>query len=59
MKWLLFLGYIIEVKEILSNSEKIIAIQNILLSKNITQLCSFLELAKYYRRFIQEFSTIA
>ena len=59
MKWLLFLGYIIEVKGISPDPEKIIAVQNILLPTNVTQLWSFLGLAGYYRRFIKGFSSIA
>ena len=59
MKWLPFLGHIIEAKGISLDPEKIIAIQNIWPPKNITQLCSFLGLAKYYQRFIQGFSAIA
>ena len=59
MKRLLFLGHIIEAKGISPDPEKIIAVQNILLSKNVTQLHLFLELAEYYRRFIQGFSAIA
>ena len=59
MKWLPFLGHIIEAKEISPDLEKIIAIQNILPPKNITQLRSFLGLTGYYQRFIQGFSAIA
>ena len=56
---IIFLGHVIEAKRISLDSEKIIAIQNILLPKNVTQLRSFLGLARYYRRFIQRFSAIA
>ena len=59
MKWLPFLGHVIEAKGISPDPEKIIAIQNILPPKNVTQLWSFLGLAGYYRRFIQGFSAIA
>ena len=59
MKWLPFLGHVIEAKGISPDPEKIIAVQNILPPKNVTQLCSFLGLAGYYRRFIQGFSAIA
>ena len=59
MKWLPFLGHIIEAKRILTDPEKIIAVQNILSPKNVTQLRSFLGLAEYYRKFIQGFSAIA
>ena len=52
MKRLPFLGHVIEAKGILPDPEKIIAVQNILPPKNVTQLCSFLGLAGYYRRFI-------
>ena len=59
MKRLSFLGYIIEAKEISPDSEKIIAVQNIWPPKNVNQLCSFLGLARYYRRFIKGFLAIA
>ena len=59
MKWLPFLRHVIEAKGISPDPEKIIAIQNILPPKNIIQLYSFLELARYYKRFIQKFSAIA
>ena len=59
MKWLPFLGHIIEAKGISPDPEKIIAVQNIWPPKNVTQLCSFLGLARYYRRFIKGFSAIA
>src|SRR5205085_5803416 len=58
IKQLPFLEHIIEAKGILSDSEKIIAVQNSLPSKNVTQLHSFLGLARYYRKFIQGFSAI-
>ena len=59
MKRLLFLGHIIEAKRILPDPEKIIAVQNILPPTNVTQLWLFLGLARYYRRFIKGFSSIA
>ena len=59
MKRLPFLGHVIEAKGISPDPEKIIAVQNILPPKNVTQLRSFLGLAGYYRRFIQGFSAIA
>ena len=59
MKWLSFLGHIIEAKGISPDLEKIIAVQNIVPPKNVTQLRSFLGLAGYYRRFIKGFSAIA
>ena len=52
MKRLPFLGHVIEAKGISPDLEKIIAVQNILPPKNVTQLCSFLGFAGYYRRFI-------
>ncbi|CAG8804191.1 31762_t:CDS:2, partial [Gigaspora margarita] len=41
------------------DSTKLEAVQKIQLSQNITQLRLFLELARYYRQFIQNFSAIA
>ena len=49
MKRLPFLGHVIEAKRISPDPEKIIAIQNILPPKNVTQLRSFLGLAEYYK----------
>ena len=59
MKRLSFLGYIIEAKGILPDPEKIIAVQNIQPPRSITQIRSFLELTRYYRKFIKNFSEIA
>ena len=59
MQWLPFLGHIIAPSGIAPDPTKIEAIQKIQLPQNITQLRSFLGLARYYWQFIQNFSAIA
>ena len=53
------LDHMIAPSGIAPNPTKIEAVQKIQLPQNITQLCSFLGLAGYYRQFIQHFSAIA
>jgi len=50
------LGYIISFNKIAMNPDKIIAIQNFLEPKNVKQLQSFLGLANYYSKFINNFA---
>ena len=59
MQSLPFLGHIISANGIAPDPQKIEAVHNIQPSKNVTQLRLFLGLARYYRQFIQNFSSIA
>ncbi|KAI3773700.1 hypothetical protein L1987_48230 [Smallanthus sonchifolius] len=53
-----FLGHIINADGIQVDPVKIEAISKWEIPKSPTEVCSFLELAGYYRRFIQDFSRI-
>src|SRR6185295_5014866 len=59
MQSLPFLGHIISANGIAPDPQKIEAVHNIQPPKNVTQLRSFLGLARYYRQFIWNFSSIA
>ncbi|KAE8687190.1 Detected protein of unknown function [Hibiscus syriacus] len=54
-----FLGHIISARGIQVDPSKIEAIVNWKRPKNISEICSFLGLAGYYRRFVEGFSIIA
>ena len=52
----LFLGYILSAKGISVNPEKVEKVKTWPVLKNIKEVQSFLELASYYRRFIDKFA---
>ncbi|XP_073137474.1 uncharacterized mitochondrial protein AtMg00860-like [Henckelia pumila] len=54
-----FLGHIVSAKGIVVDPSKVEAVRNWVAPKNATEIRSFLVLAGYYRRFIQDFSKIA
>ena len=54
----IFLGHVVFENDIFVDSRKVEAIVNLERSKNITEIRSFLGLARYYRRFMEHFSLI-
>ena len=53
-----FLGYVVTKDDILVDLEKVDAVANWRRPKTVTEIRSFLGLASYYRRFIEEFFKI-
>jgi hypothetical protein len=54
-----FLGHVLSTKGVVVDPSKIEAVSKWQSSKFVTQIYSFLGLAEYYRRFIENFSKIA
>ena len=54
-----FLGHVVSKEEIHMDPSKIKAIENWSAPRTPTEICQFLDLTGYYRRFIQNFSEIA
>jgi len=54
-----FLGHIVSKEGIYVDSQKIKAVTQWPIPKNITEVRSFLGLAGYYRKFVRDFSRIA
>ena len=54
-----FLGHVISVEGVSVDPQKIEAVVNWKPPKNVSEVISFLGLAGYYRKFVEEFSRIA
>jgi hypothetical protein len=54
-----FLGHVLSADGVAVDPAKVTAVQNWQAPKSVTQIRSFLGLAGYYRRFIENFSKIA
>ena len=54
-----FLGHVVNKEGISCDPEKLQAIRDWPIPRNVRDVCSFLGIASYYRKFITGFSTIA
>ena len=54
-----FLGHVIDSQGLQVDPSKIVAVKDWATPTNPTEICQFLGLAGYYRRFIEGFSKIA
>jgi hypothetical protein len=59
MEEVAFLGHVLSAKGVAVDPSKIEEVSNWQSPKSVTEICSFLGLAEYYRRFIENFSKIA
>ena len=59
MEEILFLGHIVSKEGVKPDPSKIKAIQDWEPPRNVTKIWSFLGLARDYRRFVKDFSTVA
>ncbi|GBG85719.1 hypothetical protein CBR_g40447 [Chara braunii] len=55
----LYLGHVLDGDNVKPEDSKIVAIRDWPTPRTLTELCSFLGLANYYRKFVRKFSTIA
>ena len=54
-----FLGHVVSASGVLVDPEKVEAVMSWVRPKSVFEICSFLGLAGYYRRFIKDFSRLA
>ena len=54
-----FLGHVVSASGVLVNPEKVEAVMSWERPKSVFEICSFLGLVRYYKRFIEDFSRIA
>ena len=59
MKEVKFLGHVVSEQGVVVDPAKIEAVMKWEPPKNVTDVCSFLGLAGYYRRFVEGFSKLA
>ena len=54
-----YLGHIVSKDGIKTEKKKVIAIQEWLIPKTVTEVCSFLRFINYYHKFIPKYAQIA